>query len=94
MEIKKFAVSTNYQDTWIRNEGQGDQLISDVILWSIIGDIYEMAKNVLGIEMIMLYSVPKAIAFYERNLFSPLGEYKAFSSDYTEGCMPMYLKLF
>lgn len=94
IEIKMFAVNINYQDTLCSSGKLGDQLISDIILGSIIGDIYNITRNIVGAQMIMLYSIPKAINFYKRNNFLPLDEYKAFYSNFTEGCVPMYLKLF
>lgn len=94
VEIKLFAVNNSYQDTLCHDASLGNKLISDIILGSIIGDIYNITLNILGAEVIMLYSIPSAVDFYERNQFLPLDEYKAFHSDFTEDCVPMYLRLF
>jgi len=95
IEIKMFAVNNSYQDILLHHEEHGEKLISDVILGSVIGGIYDIAIKILGAEMIVLNSVPDAVDFYIRNNFLPIDEqYRTFDDDYTNDCMPMYMILF
>ena len=94
IEIKMFAVSTIYQDLLYHDDEFGDNLISSIVLGSVIGDIYNISMNILGVKMIVLHSVPDAIDFYSRNFFKPMGEYKSLQDDYSKGCTPMYMPLF
>ena len=51
IEIKMFAVNNSYQDILLHHEEHGEKLISDVILGSVIGGIYDIAIKILGAEM-------------------------------------------
>jgi len=94
IEIKMFAVSLSFQDVPCLDEFGEEIYVSDHILRSVINRIYEMSINILGAEMITLYSVPDANNFYEKNSFRPLGDYRSLDDEYTEDCTPMYLRLF
>lgn len=94
IEILKFAVSVKYQD-YLYNTQYGKILFSDLIFGHLLGDIYSMAINTLGIQMIILHSLPKAVTFYERNGMDKLNHYyQALYDDYNKDCIPMYLPLF
>lgn len=56
VQIKMFAVSKGYQKTLYIDEEYGETLISDKILGSVIGDIYQIALERLGATMIFLHS--------------------------------------
>ncbi len=94
IEIKMFAVSKVYQDYVYHSEEFGDKILSDMILGSLIGDIYNYSLNILGIQMIVLYSTKEGFKFYKRNGFETLEKYIPLYSEYTEDCIPMYLRLF
>jgi len=94
IEIKMFAVSTTYQN-YICNDSEGKSIVlSDFILGSLIGDLYNVALRTVGFEAILLHSTPEAVPFYERNSFIHLDKYHSLYDEYVEGCKPMYLELF
>ena len=60
----------------------------------IVDHIRDIAQNQVGAEYIVLYSVPKAIHFYERNLFNRFkGEMVGNADPYLMGCQPMYMEI-
>lgn len=94
IEIKMFAVSKTYQKCVYLSDDLGNTLYSDLILGSLIGDIYTFSSEVIGIQMIILYSTDEALKLYRRNHFEDLGQYIPLYSEYTKDCTPMYLRLF
>ena len=68
VELKMFAVSEKYQDSFYKYEGEVKP-ISAWILELIIGKVYHMKTNMLGIKALFLHSVPEAESFYKRNGF-------------------------
>lgn len=94
IEIRMFAVSTTYQD-YICSNAEGKSIVlSDFILGSLIGELYNVALGTVGFETILLHSTPEAVPFYERNSFVHLDKYRSLYDEYLEGCKPMYLELF
>jgi hypothetical protein len=93
IEIKMFAVNRKFQDVAYKI-GEVEELISEIILGAVIGSIYDIAINILGARMIVLYSTPEATKFYNRNGFLPLEEYSSLFDEYIEDCTPMYMTLF
>lgn len=94
VEIKMFAVNLSFQDIPCLDESGEKIYVSDHILRSVINRIYEMSIHILGAEIITLSSLPDAIDFYNRNFFRRLDEYRSLDDEYTEDCIPMYLRLF
>lgn len=70
--INMFAVNNEYQDCIYEEE-----LVSSLVLQSLISDIYDITTNIIGAKMIILCSVPDAVDFYKRNNF------KEFPKEYT-----------
>lgn len=94
IEIKMFAVSKAYQGYVYYDEVFSGKVLSDMILGSLIGDIYNYSINILGIQMIVLHSTTEGYGFYKRHGFEELKNYIPLYSEYTENCIPMYLRLF
>lgn len=93
-EIKMFAVGREYQDTYFEID-ETKRLVSDTVLRIVINDLIELSQNVIGFKYIVLHSVPNAVKFYKRNEFHEMKKkYMMFDTDYTEGCIPMYMKLY
>jgi hypothetical protein len=92
VEIKMFAVDKNYQDLpYFEDDGI---VLSDYILDKVIKDIYELSSSTIGAAFIVLHAVPESVEFYKRSRFEELEEFmKPMHDNYTEGCIPMYLKL-
>lgn len=94
IEIKIFAVNKAYQNIIHHSDKFGDKVLSDIILGSLIADVYKYSCEILGIQIIMLYSTDEGINFYTRNSFEKLDDYIPLYDKYTEDCTPMYLRLF
>ena len=59
-----------------------------------IDDIADIAQNVVGAQVAILYSVPSASTFYERNGFEPFHSSMTQDKDpFLEDCLPMYMIL-
>jgi hypothetical protein len=93
IELKMFALNNKYKHIQY-SEDDEDYLLSDSLLCIVIKEIINITENICGANNIILYSVPYAINFYERNGFEPFKEYMISSDDmYLNGCLPMLLKL-
>ena len=85
-EIKYFAVSEKYQ----HRPFDEDFNFSDLMLCKVIARLYEISEDVISFEHILLYSVPEAVSFYQRNGFKKFSEYMEEDSyRYIKGCIPM-----
>lgn len=96
VKIDYFAVSEKYQDIDISGSSNPEDkyYISDAFLCLLIQEIRNISESYIGATHIILYSVPDAIHFYERNLFLDFEEYmKPEQYGYLEGCKPMYMPL-
>lgn len=93
VEIKMFAVNDKYHSIPYSKD-EDDICFSDYLLCLIIKEIVDFTENICGANSIILYSVPYAINFYERNGFELFREYMLSSDDnYLNGCEPMWLQL-
>ena len=68
IEIKMFAVSKQYQDTYYRFE-QEEKPISAWIFEQMISSIRQLTERAVSAKAIFLQSVPEAEAFYRKNGF-------------------------
>lgn len=95
IEIKYFAVDKTYQHLRYEDDAPNSRLTLSCHLFRYIVDhIRDIAQNQVGAEYIVLYSVPKAIHFYERNLFNRFkGEMVGNADPYLMGCQPMYMEI-
>lgn len=93
VEIQYFAVNKTYQDVQYSNDPE-DGCIASMILYSIIGDIYNFTDTFCGADKIILYSTPDAVEFYTKCGFESFREFMLRSNDrYLDGCEPMFLDL-
>lgn len=94
IEIKMFALSEKYQGIEYSNENEDDDMFSDHILCEIISKIVGITEKYISARSILLYSVPKAKNFYERNGFEAFEEYMLSNDDiYLKDCIPMWFQL-
>ena len=64
------------------------------MLCEIIKRLFEISEDIIYFEYVLLYSVPNAVSFYERNGFRKFSEYMVSDSYmYIDGCIPMFLTL-
>ncbi len=98
--INMFAVRGDYQDIVYYTENKHQEIcVSASILYELIGNVYNMSKNILGVKYISLYSLPEACEFYKRNFFIELTD-EIMMPDSTdksisiEECIPMVMPLF
>lgn len=91
VNVDNFAISEEYQDTLIDG---ANELVSTNILNGMIGEIYRLSREELGIQFVTLYSVDTAVVFYrDCGGFAPIGEVVQ-DGGHLEGCTPMVLSLF
>lgn len=96
IKIDYFAVSEKYQDIELSGSDDPEEryFVSDAFLSFLIKEIREITESYLGATHIVLYSVPDAVHFYERNLFGDFEEFmKPEQYRYLDGCKPMYMAL-
>lgn len=93
MEIKYFAVASNYQHLPYE-EGSDKPTLSDFILDCMITHMIELSNREIGASKIILYSVPEASTFYRRHGFKDFGS-KMYGDKGTlvSGCEPMFLDI-
>lgn len=91
VEIKMFAVNEFYQGY---NPRWSDNIMADIMLGIVIAEAYKYALNHIGFKFIVLDSTDEAISFYQRNGFNEMDKYISLYSEFTEGCTPMYMRLF
>lgn len=93
VEIKMFAIDERYQHLPYSAEKE-DGTFSDYIFRFVISKIYEFTEEICGADKVILYAVPKAKNFYEKNGFTVFPPFMLQSeSRFLEGCIPMYLDL-
>lgn len=95
MKIDYFAVSERYQDMRFPGSNEEDHFyISDAFLCELIRNAVTISESYVGAGFIILYSVPDAVHFYERNGLETFEEFmKPENERYLEGCTPMYMPL-
>lgn len=91
IKVSYFAVSEKYQDV---DATGGHYYISDNFLCLLIQEIRRITESYVGATHIILYSVPDAVHFYRRNLFTEFEEFmKPERCRYLDGCIPMYMPI-
>lgn len=94
IEVKIFAVDEKYQHQPFPDDDCGSSHWSDYCLYYLIEKITEIAENSCGASHVVLYSVPEAVSFYERNGFHTfVGDMEKPSNVFVDGCIPMFLNL-
>lgn len=94
VEVKMFAVNKEFQHKSMGME------IDETINWStycfdkLIGHINQFTEKHCGASRMVLYSVPRAVTFYERIGFKHFeGLMRPQDKTYLEECCPMYMVL-
>lgn len=94
IKIDYFAVSEKYQGINFPGAEEECFHVSDAFLCDLIREISTISEFYIGAAYILLYSVPGAFKFYDRNHFEKFEDYmKPESRLYLEGCIPMYMPL-
>lgn len=94
IEVKIFAIDEKYQHQVFPDEEPDTLNWSDYCLYYLIEKVYEVAEKSCGANHIVLYSVPEAVNFYQRNGFQKfVGDMEMPSNRFVEGCIPMFLNL-
>lgn len=95
IKIDYFAISVAYQDVRFPGSEPSDHFyISDAFLCELIKEIEYISEQYVGAKFIILYSVPDATHFYDRNKFGEFATYmKPEQYMYLEGCKPMFMAL-
>ena len=95
IKIEDFAVSSAYQDTYFPGSDPGEMFyLSDAFLCELIVNLRSAAEETVGARYIILYSVPDAEHFYERNFFEKFSDVMSPERTwYIEGCIPMLLEI-
>ena len=86
IELKMFALDKRYQGL----------NLSSILLDAVIKTIQYYSDKYVGADILILYSVPvdRVIELYESKGFLQIeGALTAFKSDFTDGCVPMFLAL-
>ena len=92
IEIEFFAVDVHYQDIKAVDSDEG--CLSSIIFRSVLSRIMDISFEVIGATKIILYSVPNAVSFYQKNGFLEFGIDILKNTDwYTDECIPMYMNI-
>lgn len=90
IEIKMFALNLKYHG--MPYDKSGGWNLSDSLFTDVINHIDKITKEICGARKIILYSVPRAESFYERNGFSRYSDNYIKNSDlHIAECVPMYM---
>lgn len=90
IELKLFAINEELSGKQYTVPGYGPINFSEILLGSIIDDIYMYSKELIGIQAIVLRSTPRAVNFYLRNGFSHFNpEHMLPFDDFSENCIPL-----
>lgn len=93
IKISYFAVEQEIQKL-LYDADDLHYYFSDMFFFDIVNKCREISDQHLGAAYIILYAVPDAKHFYERNLFQNYTEYmQKDHTRYLHGCIPMYMEL-
>lgn len=91
-EVKYFAVDKAYQH--LKYNEDDSETLSYYIFSYILMYLENIAATQVGATKIVLYSVPKAMHFYERSGFRRLGHnLRGDDGDYVKDCIAMYIDI-
>lgn len=95
VELKLFGVDKAYQHQSILLDNREIKYSEFAFLW-LISYLTREVKPLINIEYLILHSVPNenTLKFYEKMGMQRIDENQnVHDSDFSEGCIPMYLKL-
>lgn len=91
IEIEFFAVHKDYRSLKFEESSKRYDTLSSVIFRYCISYAKRIANEMVGAEMLVLYSVPKAVSFYKRSGFTPFRSNMGVDEDpFLKGCVPMH----
>lgn len=91
-EIKYFAINEKYHKKKYKEDS--DQTLSKVIMDKMIYYLYDDCRSVVGASKIILYSLKRAVHFYEGCYFKKFEPFMKKSEDtFVSECTPMYFDL-
>lgn len=94
IEIEFFAVDENYKGLPFDEDSDEYETLSSSMFMYCIQRAASISRTVIGAEMVVLYSVPRAVSFYERNGFRRFCTNMEINKDpFVDGCVPMYYLL-
>lgn len=94
IEIDFFAVSSDYRGLRFSETSERYDTLSATIFDYCITHILDISLTVVGAEMIVLYSVPNALSFYQHRGFTAFHSNMAQDKDpFLKGCIPVYYPL-
>ena len=95
VKIDHFAVAMDYQDVLYPGTDEDEHFyLSDMFLCDLIKKIRCISDHFVGVECVILNSVPDAVHFYARNLFEKFPSHMQIESNwYLENCVPMIFQL-
>jgi GNAT superfamily N-acetyltransferase len=86
IELKMFCLDKSFRGTGF----------APILLGAVVDVIRHYAVEYVGADVAFLYSVTpdKVVQLYEKAGFAKLdGDYSAYESEFTDGCIPMYMVL-
>lgn len=95
IELKLFGVDKEYQHKTVKIQNE-DLKYSEFVFQWFVSYIQQVIKPVVNVEYLILHSVTSnnTIKFYEKMGLEPLSEQEnVHNSDFSDGCIPMYLKI-
>lgn len=93
IQISYFAVANDIQRL-VFDETDEHFYFSDMLFAEILQKCREITEEYIGAEYVILYSVPTAKHFYERNFFKDYSEFmQSDHYQYLNDCVPMYMQL-
>lgn len=93
IQISYFAIGNEYQKL-IYDEEDEHFYFSDKFFGEILIKCREITETHIGAQYLVLYSVPAARHFYERNFCTDYTEYMVRDNyPYLKDCIPMYYEL-
>ncbi len=95
VELKLFGVDKKYQHQCLNSEDMKIKYSEFTFIW-LINYIRKVIQPVMNVEYLILHSVPnkKTLKFYENMGMNYFTENENIhKSDFSNGCIPMYLKI-
>ncbi len=91
VEIDYFAIDEEYRNIPYSPESTRYDTLSKALFFNMLVQIRIISKEYVGATHIQLYSVPKAVHFYERCGFEPFDGFMLRENDpHSSTCKPMY----
>lgn len=92
IEIMFFAIDKRYRHLrYSDTPAASRETLSSNLFRYTVNHIFDIARETIGADYIILYAVPKAENFYKRNGFRRFdGNMMPDANPFLDGCIPMY----